>query len=63
MRLLKHVNFFSKIKMTYYFPKCCFEAEVIGKRAKCDRLSSDKKHTEFTLFYHKINKEYFLLLK
>ena len=49
--------------MTYYFPKCCFEAEVIGKRAKCDRLSSDKKHTEFSLFYHKINKEYFLLLK
>ena len=48
--------------MAYYFQKCCFEAEVIGKQAERDRLSCEGKHTEFTLFYHKINKKYFYRL-
>ena len=48
--------------MSYYFQKCCFEAEVIGKRAECDRLSCEGKHTEFTLFFHKVNNEYFYCL-
>ena len=48
--------------MSYYFQKCCFGAEVIGKRAECDRLSCDGKHTEFTLFFHKVNSEYFYCL-
>ena len=48
--------------MSYYFQKCCFEAEVIGKRAECNRLSCDGKHAKFTLFFHKVNNEYFYYL-
>ena len=36
--------------MSYYFQKYCFEAEVIGKQAECDRLICEVKDTEFTLF-------------
>ena len=35
---------------------------MIGKRAECDRLSCEGKHTEFTLFFHKVNNEYFYCL-
>ena len=31
---------------------------MIGKRAERHRLSCEGKHTEFTLFYHKIFQEY-----
>ena len=48
--------------MSYYFQKCCFEAEVIGKRAECNRLNCDGKHAKFTLFLHKVNNEYFYYL-
>ena len=41
--------------MSRYYEKCCFEAGIIGKRVECDRLSCVGKHTEFTLFFHKIN--------
>ena len=34
--------------MPHYYEKCCFEADVIGKRVECDRLSCVGKHTEFT---------------
>ena len=34
--------------MPRYYEKCCFEADVIGKRVECDRLSCVGKHTEFT---------------
>ena len=45
--------------MPDYFQKCCFDADVIGKRTECNRLSCEGKHTEFTLFFHKINNESF----
>ena len=48
--------------MSNFFQKCCFESEVIRKRAECDRLSYQGKHTEFTFFFHKSNKEYFYCL-
>ena len=48
--------------MPYYSQKCCFNADVIGKRTECDRLSCEGKHTEFTLFFHKINNESFYCL-
>ena len=41
--------------MSYYFQKCCFDADVIGKPTECDRLNCEGKHTEFTLFFHKVN--------
>ena len=52
--------FFRKNKKCYQ--KCCFEADVIGKRVECDRLSCVGKHAEFTLFFHKINNASFYCL-
>ena len=48
--------------MPHYFQKCCFETDVIAKRTECDRLSCEGKHTEFTVFHHKINNEVFYCL-
>ena len=46
----------------YFFHKCCFDADVIGKWTECDRLSCEGNHTEFTLFFHKTNNESFYCL-
>ena len=48
--------------MSYYFQKCCFDADVIGKPTECDRLNCEGKHTEFTLFFHKVNNTSFYCL-
>ena len=48
--------------MSYYFQKCCFHADVIGKGTECDRLSCEGKHTEFTLSFHKVNNTSFYCL-
>ena len=41
------------------FEICCHDSVLIGIRSECDRLSCEGKHTEFNLFYHKVNNEYF----
>ena len=47
--------------MSCYFEKFFFDAQVVGTRKECDRLNCDGKHIEFTLLFHKVNNEYFLL--
>ena len=54
--------FFSIIKVSYYFQKCCFNADAIDKRTECDRLSCEGKYTEFTLFFHEVNNTSFYYL-
>ena len=41
------------------FEICCHDSVLIGIRSECDRLSCEGEHTEFNLFYHKVNNEYF----
>ena len=41
------------------FEICCHDSVLTGSRSECDRLSCEGKHTEFNLFYHKVNSEYF----
>ena len=41
------------------FEICCYDSVLIGTRFECDRLSCKGKNTEFNLFYHKVNNEYF----
>ena len=48
--------------MSYYFEKCYFDADAIGKRTECDRLSCKGKNTEFTLFFHKVKNTSFYCL-
>ena len=35
---------------------------VVGKQTECDKLSCEGKHTEFTLFFHKVNNTSFYCL-
>ena len=48
--------------MPCYFKKCYFDAQVVGTQKECDILNCDGKLTEFTLFFHKVNNEYFYCL-
>ena len=48
--------------MPCYFKKSCFDAQVVGTQKECDILNCDGKHTEFTLFFHKVNNEYLYCL-
>ena len=48
--------------MSCYFKKYCFDAQEVGTRKECDRLSCDGKHTEFALFFHEKNNQYFYCL-
>ena len=48
--------------MPCYIEKCCFDAQEVGTRKECARLSCDGKHTEFTLFFHKKNNQFFYCL-
>ena len=41
------------------FEICCHDSVLIGTRSECDRFSCEGKHTEFSLFYHKVSNEYF----
>ena len=40
--------------MSYYFQKCCFDADVIGKRTERDRLSCEGKHTDLLYSFIKL---------
>ena len=51
----------SKI-MPLYFEKCCFDSQKIGLRNEFDMLSCEGKHSDFDLFFHRTNNEYFYCL-
>ena len=51
----------SKI-MPLYFEKCCFDSQKIGLRNEFDMLSCEGKHSDFGLFFHRTNNEYFYCL-